>query len=207
MRTIRSPNEITNNKVHMVKSMDLVKGGRGAIERMVEAYGFSTRQALCEQLGVSKSTLATRYMRDSFPSDWVIQCTLETGVSLRWLTTGQGVMYEDSKLLDIVQVPRKKLVEGKLLDTNFYMFDKAFLPDGLIDPVVIVDGDSTYIADCRFDEIVDGPWAVDIEGKISIRDIIRIPGGKVRIEGGKFAFDCQLEDIKFTQRIKLSCTK
>ncbi|MBI6183672.1 phage repressor protein CI [Serratia proteamaculans] len=187
--------------------MDLVKGGRGAIERMVEAYGFSTRQALCEQLGVSKSTLATRYMRDSFPSDWVIQCTLETGVSLRWLITGEGIMYEDSKLLDLVQVPRQKLVDGRLFDSNLYMFDKAFLPEGLIDPVVILDGDSTYIADRQFDEIIDGAWVVDIEGKISIRDVIRIPGGKVRIEGGKFAFDCQLEDIKFIQRIRMSCTK
>ncbi|CVF68074.1 Bacteriophage CI repressor helix-turn-helix domain [Serratia marcescens] len=191
----------------MVKSMDLVKGGRGAIERMVEAYGFSTRQALCEQLGVSKSTLATRYMRDSFPSDWVIQCTLETGVSLRWLITGEGIMYEDSKLLDLVQVPRQKLVDGRLFDSNLYMFDKAFLPEGLIDPVVILDGDSTYIADRQFDEIIDGAWVVDIEGKISIRDVIRIPGGKIRIEGGKFSFDCQLEDIKFIQRIRMSCTK
>ncbi|HGM7028081.1 TPA: phage repressor protein CI [Serratia liquefaciens] len=187
--------------------MDLVKGGRGAIERMVEAYGFSTRQALCEQLGVSKSTLATRYMRDSFPSDWVIQCTLETGVSLRWLITGEGIMYEDSKLLDLVQVPRQKLVDGRLFDSNLYMFDKAFLPEGLIDPVVILDGDSTYIADRQFDEIIDGAWVVDIEGKISIRDVIRIPGGKIRIEGGKFSFDCQLEDIKFIQRIRMSCTK
>lgn len=34
--------------------MNLEKGGRGAIERMVEAYGFKTRQALCDHLGISK---------------------------------------------------------------------------------------------------------------------------------------------------------
>lgn len=187
--------------------MDLNKGGRGAIERMVEAYGFSTRQALCEQLGVSKSTLATRYMRDSFPSDWVIQCALETGASLKWLTTGEGLMHESAKQLDIVQVQRQKLVDGKLFDSNFYMFDKAFLPDGLIDPVVILDGNNIYIAERQFEEIIDGTWVVDIEGKMSVRDIIRIPGGKVRVEGGKFAFDCKLEDIGFIQKIQMSCTK
>lgn len=32
--------------------MNLEKGGRGAIERMVEAYGFKTRQALCDHLGM-----------------------------------------------------------------------------------------------------------------------------------------------------------
>ncbi|WP_367298880.1 helix-turn-helix transcriptional regulator [Hafnia alvei] len=70
--------------------MDLTNGGRGTIERMVQAYGFKTRQQLCDQLGVSKSTLATRYMRNSFPSDWVIQCALETGLPLHWIAFGAG---------------------------------------------------------------------------------------------------------------------
>lgn len=71
--------------------MSLEKGGRGAIERMVEAYDLKTRQALCYHLGISKSTLATRYMRDSFPAEWVIQCALETNSTLQWLTTGEGL--------------------------------------------------------------------------------------------------------------------
>ncbi|BEO51045.1 hypothetical protein SMQE21_09850 [Serratia marcescens] len=200
MRTIGSPNEIVNNKVHMVKSMDLVKGGRGAIERMVEAYGFSTRQALCEQLGVSKSTLATRYMRDSFPSDWVIQCTLETGVSLRWLTTGQGVMYEDARG-DILEIPRKKIIEGKLFESNYYIFDKAFLPVDLKKPVSIIDGDIVYIADYSFSDISDGKWLLDIDGKTSIREVAILPGKKLRIEGGKFTFDCAIEDVTFLAKI------
>lgn len=74
--------------------MDFSQGGKKAIERMVEAYGFTTRQALCEQLGISKSSLATRYMRDSFPSDWVIQCALETGVNIKWLVTGLPPKHE-----------------------------------------------------------------------------------------------------------------
>ncbi|HDL7600023.1 TPA: helix-turn-helix domain-containing protein [Yersinia enterocolitica] len=183
--------------------MDLRRGGQAAIDRMLEAYGFSTKQALCEQLGISASTLANRYLRDTFPADLVIQCALETGVSLRWLTTGEGVMYENAKQLDIVQIPRQKLLDGKLYDSNFYMFDKAFLPDGLKDPIVILDGDVTYIADRKFDEVQDGKWVVDIEGTISIRDIIRIPGGKVRVEGGKFAFDCGLNEINIIGTIVL----
>lgn len=54
------------------------QGGKAAIERLVKAYGFTTRQALADHLGVSKSTLANRYMRDTFPADWIIQCALET---------------------------------------------------------------------------------------------------------------------------------
>ncbi len=201
MRTIGSLNEIVNNKVHMVKSMDLVKGGRGAIERMVEAYGFSTRQALCEQLGVSKSTLATRYMRDSFPSDWVIQCTLETGASLRWLTSGEGKMFEDFRN-DLVTIPRKKLAEGKLLDSNHYYFDKSFLPELSSEAICIIDNGVAYLADRTFHEVRDGKWLVDIEGKVYIRDIIRIPNGNIKVEGGKYSFDCKLDEIVFLARIK-----
>lgn len=176
--------------------MDLNKGGRGAIERMVEAYGFTTRQALCDQLNVSKSTLATRYMRDSFPSDWVIQCALETGASLRWLTTGEGVMFESAQQTDIVQIPRQKLLDGKLYDSNFYMFDKAFLPDGLKDPVVILDGDVTYIADRKFDEVQDGKWVVDIDGKLIVRDIVNLPRKRIRIISNQTSFDCSIDEIK-----------
>ena len=47
----RSHSEIVKIKV-LWRTMNLEKGGRGAIERMVEAYGFKTRQALCDHLGI-----------------------------------------------------------------------------------------------------------------------------------------------------------
>ncbi|EMH4136372.1 phage repressor protein CI [Serratia marcescens] len=176
--------------------MNLEKGGRGAIERMMEAYGFSTRQQLCEQLGVSKSTLATRYMRDSFPSDWVIQCALETGVSLRWLATGAGVMFENEES-DHIIIPRKKLLDGKLYDSNHYTFDKAFLATNFKEPVVIIDEKVTYIGDTKFIDIEDGKWLIDIDGKFMIRDIALLPGKRIRVISEKTDFDCSLDDIEF----------
>lgn len=88
MSTSKYPNKIKINPN---------QGGKAAIERLVEAYGFTTRQALADHLDVSKSTLANRYMRDTFPADWIIQCALETGVSLRWLSTSEGPMWVDAK--------------------------------------------------------------------------------------------------------------
>lgn len=188
----------------MVQPMDLDKGGRGAIERMVEAYGFTTRQALCEKLGISKSTLATRYMRDSFPSDWVIQCALETGVSLTWLTTGNGPIYDNAKT-DVIAITKKKLIDGDLLDSNYLMFDKAFLPSTLKNPIVIIDDKITYIAEHSFDNITDGKWLVEIEGKKFVRDLIRIPVGKVKVLGGEITFDCGLDDISVIYKIIIKC--
>ncbi|MFP9230165.1 phage repressor protein CI [Pectobacterium cacticida] len=186
--------------------MNLTNGGRAAIERLVEAYGFGTRQALSDHLGVSKSTLATRYMRDIFPSDWVIQCALETGVSLQWLTTGNGPMYEDGKN-DIVSIQRFKLQSGALLQSNYYLFDKAFLPDDLQDPIVIVDGDVTYIADRKFDEVTDGKWLVEIEGKTSVRDILRLPNNKVKIISGPNSFECNVSEVVFNSKLVIELVK
>lgn len=185
--------------------MDLEKGGRGAIERMVEAYGFTTRQALCDQLGVSKGTLANRYMRDSFPADWIIRCSLETGASLQWLTTGDGPIYEDAKT-DVIALSKKKLMDGILLDSSFLMFDKAFLPDGLKRPEVVIDGNNTYIVENDFGEVVDGRWLVAIEGTKSIRDIVRIPIGRVKVSGGEIVFDCEISDIKILSKVIMKCS-
>ncbi|WP_454843503.1 phage repressor protein CI [Rahnella aceris] len=179
--------------------MELDKGGRGAIERMVEAYGFTTRQALCDKLGVSKSTLATRYMRDSFPSDWVIQCALETGVSLKWLSFGTGPVYENAQN-DVVDIRRKKIINGQLVDASFLMFDKAFLPHTSDDLDIITDDKTTYFAISDFGDVEDGLWALEIEGKISIREIIRIPVGKIRVMGG-VSFECSLDDIRVLRKI------
>ncbi|AJA96366.1 phage repressor protein CI [Klebsiella variicola] len=175
--------------------MDFSTGGRGAIERMVEAYGFTTRQALCIQLGVSKSSLATRYMRDSFPSDWVIQCALETGSSLEWLVTGTGSMKNDLTS-DVVRLPHRKIIEGKMLDSSFYFFDKALLPQDLYKPVIISEGNDIFLTDFGFTELTDGKWILEIEGKTSIRSITRIPVGKIKVDNDKSSFECSLEDIK-----------
>jgi phage repressor protein C with HTH and peptisase S24 domain len=179
--------------------MDLLKGGRGAIERMVEAYGFTTRQALCDKLGISKSTLATRYMRDSFPSDWVIQCALETGVALKWLTFGSGPIYENAQT-DVIEIPRKKLMDGQLVDASYIMFDKVFAPETSGKLEIITSDNFAYFIDNDVRDIKDGLWILNIEGKVSIREIIRIPVNRIRIMGTN-SFECSIDDIQFISKV------
>ena len=134
--------------------MDFSTGGKAAIERLVAAYGYTTRQALCDRLGVSKSTMATRYMRDIFPADWIIQCVLETGASLEWLSYGTGEAFtginsgnsianlksaNENALNDVITVQKKKIVDGNLYSANFFMLDKAMLPSHIIKPIIVVD--------------------------------------------------------------------
>lgn len=96
-------------------NLDLDKGGHAAIERMIDAYGCGTKTALAELLGISKGTLSNRYLRDTFPADYVIQCTLETGASLQWLVIGEGNMFVLTQDENI-KTPRLKLANGTLLE-------------------------------------------------------------------------------------------
>lgn len=186
--------------------MNLEKGGRGAIERMVEAYGFKTRQALCDHLGISKSTLATRYMRDSFPAEWVIQCALETGTSLNWLTTGQGSQ-QSSQKENTLEIDKYILSEGKFKKEGCYIFDKAFLPEKLRKPLVVIEDNSEFICDMVYDDVRDGKWVLNIDGEISLRTVTRLPGSRILVDGGNSSFECAITDIEIMAKVLISCTK
>lgn len=174
--------------------MDFNSGGKKVIERLVEAYGVTTRQALCDHLGVSKSTMATRYMRDIFPADWVIQCALETGMSLNWIVTGNGPNFEPTKK-EIIYIPSKNVTDGHLHDESNIIFDKSFLPDNITKPLIANDGNISHLVEEHFEELNDGKWLINIEGKISIREIARIPIKKVRVSNDSLVFECDISDI------------
>lgn len=192
MSTSKYPNEIKINPN---------QGGKAAIERLVEAYGFTTRQALADHLEVSKSTLANRYMRDTFPADWIIQCALETGTSLNWLTTGQGLKL-NSQTATTEELVKFRLAAGKLVKDGSYIFDASFLPEKLEAPIVVLDGTTTYICDQKFNEVLDGHWLINIDGSFSVRKIIRLPKGMINVSTTDNNFDCALSDIDFIAHVR-----
>ncbi|MEQ9970320.1 hypothetical protein ABRP72_14210 [Pectobacterium carotovorum] len=61
-----------------------------------------------------------------------------------------------------------------------------------------------YIIDQAFADVYDGQWLVEIEDKISIRTLTRIPARKVRVS---MAFDCIIDDIQTLGRVVLKITE
>lgn len=179
------------------------------LDRIIEAYGFTSKLMLAQHFDMAASSLSGRYRRGGFPSDMVVRCMAETRVSLEWLATGQGKKFDDDQL-DIMKLPSKKLVDGQLYDSGYVMFDKVFFRAGTplpIEPICITDEKSQYILEQKFSEVFDGEWLVNIEGKISIRTLTRIPIKKVRVSGVGMAFDCALEDIQVIGRVVLLITE
>ncbi|ENM1055564.1 TPA: phage repressor protein CI [Enterobacter hormaechei] len=182
------------------------QGGSEVLDRVIQAYGFNTKLALAEHLDIASSSLANRYKRDLFPADIVVKCMAETGATLEWLATGQGRKFNDEDL-DIMKLPRKKIVDGKLYESGFLMLDKViFLPGKPLpqNPVCVIDNSLQYIIDQHFTEVYDDVWLVEVEGKTSVRTLTRIPVGKVRVSGVGMAFDCGIDDIKIIGRVVLT---
>lgn len=188
-------------------------GGREAIHRLIAAYDFKSRQQLCDHLGASKSTMANRYLRDSFPAEWVIQCALETGVSLLWLTTGQGEPGPsiDSKkdinfvnsgkvkhLSDLVspEIDKATLMGGSLVDAGKAIIDSSLIPSESSNLLLVnTDGDS-YLVDRSQMPPVNGMWLVDIDGIKSIVKLTRLPGNRLVVHQDDSSFECSLDDLE-----------
>ncbi|HIG8080221.1 TPA: phage repressor protein CI [Klebsiella pneumoniae] len=192
-------------------------GGRDAINRLIQAYNFNSRQQLCDHLGVSKSTMANRYLRDSFPAEWVIQCALETGLSLRWLTTGQGDKHgalgqENSfdsvtptqvrSLSEVVapELDKASLIGGSLVEHGKVILDSSLIPHDLNNPILIHADNDAYLIDRAITPPVNGVWLVDIDGIKSIVKLARIPGNRLVVHQGESSFECAIDDIEVLGR-------
>ncbi|MEB4674236.1 helix-turn-helix domain-containing protein [Enterobacteriaceae bacterium G50] len=188
-------------------------GGREAIERLLKAYGFTTKQALADHLKISKSTMANRNLRDSFPAEWVIQCALETGVSLLWLATGQGEMFSSQDrdknpvnesmitlrpLSKIVAPGLKKaeLKNGELITEGEILLDSSLLDAEPSDSLFIKTQADCFVVDTSVKQISNGYWLVDIDGVKSIVKIGRIPGNRIVVHQDESSFECSVDDIE-----------
>lgn len=195
-------NELNDDAVTPVRDAVFQnRGGKEVIERILKAYGFSSRISLCRQLGVSQSTMANRYARDTFPADWVLICHLETNASLVWLSTGAGSTFIDGRDDRTTSIRQISIINGMITALPEIVVDRATLPSGLSNPFFVVVERSSYLVDAYEGEIVDGFWLVEIDNLISIREIYRFPGGKLRIENGKASFECAASEIKVLGKV------
>lgn len=176
-------------------------GGKQAIQRIMEAYDFSTRQALCNHLGISQSTMANRWMRDTFPHDWLIACHLDTGTSMLWLATGQGELIKGKKNDHVTQLKTKKISDGILEGVERYSYDTRLIPLSVSEPFLLDGDNAIYLIEGAKSEITDGLWLIDIDGLVSLKKLYRLPGRKLRVENGPASFECSPDDINVLGKV------
>jgi len=197
--------------------IDFQNGAKEVLDRVLQAYGFTTKLALAEHLGIASSSLANRYSRGHFPSDIVIRCMADTHATLQWLATGQGESPSATPGNDGPRpspaghgqsLPRQRLDGGKLTDLADMTLEAAFFEGWSVAPdrpLMVIDGQQQFIAEQTVSEIQDGDWLVSLEGQISVRSLTRIPPGRVRVANGQQQFECGLNEIIPLARIVIAC--
>lgn len=176
------------------------------LDRVIEAYGFTQKGHLADHLDIASSSLAARYKRGGLPSDIMVQCMIETGVSLEWLLTGVGEKANE-KPTESASVIRKNLINGILSDGGYILLDRSIFlePKQLPQkPNMIVDAGMQYVVDMDDKAVSDGLWLVNVEEKVSIRTLTRIPVRKLRVEGAGAVFDCSIDDIEILGKVVLT---
>lgn len=169
--------------------MDLETGARPAIERICEAYGFTSRNQLARHLGITNSSLGNRIMRDNFPADIVLRCAIETGASLQWLVSGEGVTF-DHAASDTKRIPAYKFDGANLVRAASLIFDKAVLPEHNGELEIILDGKVKYFVDRSEYPAGDGKYLIEYSESQSIKELTLLPENKLRIDWGKYPLDC-----------------
>ncbi|HBM3195295.1 phage repressor protein CI [Klebsiella pneumoniae] len=172
-------------------------GGKTVLRRILDAYGFNMQKELGDLLGISSGTISTWIRRDFFPGDVVVTCALDTGVSLEWLATGKGQMRDSKETLATeLSIKKSRLESGALKDAGYWHPDPSMIPPNTND-LLFVDGVNTsWLVDCSASNIANGRWLISIDGALDIFDVIRLPGGKVRLSNKSAEFECSLTDIK-----------
>lgn len=176
----------------------LSAGGRPVLRRILDAYGFQMQKELGDLLDISSGTISTWVRRDFFPGDVVVTCALDTGVSLKWLATGQGEMYpapSASQNDAVITIPKFRHESGELKEAGIWTLDPSLAP-AATDSLRFIDGlHAGWLVDTAAQKIGNGRWVIGIDDALDVFDVVRLPGGKVRLSNNAVDFECGVAEI------------
>lgn len=180
--------------------LDELEGGKAVLTRMLQAYGFTMQKELGDLHGLSSGTISTWIRRDYFPGDVVIACALDTGVSLRWLATGQGQMHDATaeKAAEHEQplkLKKLRLRGGVMEEAGVWLADRTLLDVSLKNPACVTRGAYSWVIDLGSTRLGNGRWLLDIDGDVDVYDIARLPGNRLKITSQALTFECGVEEV------------
>lgn len=181
-------------------NINLETGAREGIERICEAYGFTSRNQLARHLGITNSSLGSRVLRDNFPADIALRCSLETGASLLWLVTGDGAVFDHSSS-DTLRLPAFKFEGSTLVKSSSFLFDKVMIPDHIGNLEIIIEGNVKYLVDKAEYAAADGNYLIEYSGTQSIKELTLLPGNRLRIDWGKYPLDCTIGAVNIIGKV------
>lgn len=215
--------ELTNAKSssasnYALKGQELIErmlesGGKVVLRRIMDAYGFTLQKQLGDLLDIPSGTMSAWVRREHFPGDIVIVCALDTGVSLYWLATGNGSMYEqkteDSAALPIglKQITKYSIQTGQLSESGAWFCDETLIEAGVNNPVLVEKTGQRWLVDLDAKNIANGRWLMDVDGTCDVYDVARLPGNRLTVKNGSSQFECLVDEIKCVGMVFLTLSR
>lgn len=186
-----------------------LSGGQAIVDRLLKAYGFSTKKELGDYFGLGNGTVSTWIKRNHFPGEQVVRCALEKKASLQWLATGEGEMQsflEDvpCRSQETIFIEKKKIVSGKLVPCGTSCIDRSLLQADEDMLLFVQKNQNNWVVDISESNISNGLWLLDIDSDVDVYNVSRIPGNRIRVMQDSFSFECNVCDVNVLGSVLLT---
>lgn len=184
-------------------------GGRDFTEKLKKVTGCKTFELMSDRYGVPNSTFSTWHTHNRTGFELIVREHLATGASVRYMALGEGEPF-DNKFDPVEGLQTHRLVDGTLVESGKVSLDLSTLDRFGLKPSVtqVVEDDSgIYYINKESTDPVAGDYLIDIDGRLSINYLQRLPGKKIAIAFGTSTIEVSEDDIKVLGRVAMEMKK
>ncbi|GLT18020.1 repressor [Vibrio zhanjiangensis] len=187
-------------------------GGRSFTEKLKKVTGCKTFELMSDRYGVPNSTFSTWHTHNRTGFELIVREHLATGASVRYMALGEGEPFggESKNALTSEEMQKFHLIDGALVEAGKTALDLVTLDKFGLKPSftqVIEDDSGIYYINKESTDPVAGDYLIDVDGRLSINYLQRLPGKKLAIAFGASTIEVSEEDIKVLGRIAMEMKK
>lgn len=183
--------------------------GRDFTQKLKEVTNCATFDLVADHYGVPKSTFFTWHTHNRTGFELIVREHLASGASVRYLALGEGKPF-DNKASAGEELRLNKLNGGALEDSGTMSLDHATLERFGLKPdmtQVVEDDAGLYYVDKESTDPISGDYLIDVDGRLSINYLQRLPGKKLAIAFGASTIEVSEDDIKVLGRVAMEMKK
>lgn len=183
--------------------------GKEFTEKLRNVTETTTNYQLADKFGIPRSTIQTWHSHNRTAFELIVRTHLATGASVRYMALGEGEPF-DNKYDPVEGLQTYRLIDGTLAESGKVSLDLSTLDRFGLKPSitkVIEDDAGIYYLNTDSVDPVAGDYLIDVDGRLSINYLQRLPGKKLAIAFGSSTIEVSEGDIKVLGRVAMDMKK
>ncbi|MFW1087628.1 phage repressor protein CI [Vibrio parahaemolyticus] len=201
--------------------------GHEFTEKLKEVTGCATFSELSEMLNVPKATFSAWNLHERTSHEVIVRVHLALGVPVETLAFGTDVkrddfsgsapapyLVSDNKATNpqhqTVILQSFCLTNGQLIETGEVPYPLRRVNSFGLDSSKVIEvetNEAIYLLDKSTTDAVAGKYLIDVDGRLSINHVQRLPGKKLAIAFGDSTIEVSEHDIKVLGRVAVTLKK